>query len=183
MHSMLRATLRGLLLVSVSVAVTAVAAAPRAGDDPLDSAGCRSALEALQAEEDALVAQHAPRDVTPADPKLLAARRDAARACLAARLDPAAPPAGPPPAGRLAQPPIAVAPVGIAAAHARAMARAPSAPATPVAPQPVRPQSIVACDAGGCWANDGTHLERFGPALSAGSRGLCTQQGALLTCP
>ena len=175
--------LRRLLVVSATVAVTAAAAAPQAADDPLASTACRSALDALQAEEDALAAQHAPRDTAPANPKLPAARRDAARACLAARADPSAP-AATPPAGRLAQPPIVVAPVGIAGAHGAAMARAPApSSAALVAPQPPRPQSIVSCDAGGCWANDGTHLDRFGPALSAGSRGLCTQQGALLTCP
>jgi hypothetical protein len=178
MHS----TLRRVLLVSAAFAVTGAAAAPQAADDPLASTACRSALDALQAEEDALASQHAPRDTAAADPKLLAARSDAARACLAARADPSAP-AATPPAGRLAQPPIAVTHVGIAGGRGAAMARAPSPSSTALAPQPARPQSIVSCDAGGCWANDGTHLDRFGPALSAGSRGLCTQQGALLTCP
>jgi hypothetical protein len=45
-----------------------------------------------------------------------------------------------------------------------------------------RPYAITSCDAGGCWANDGSRLNRVGPNLW-GPRGVCTVQGTLLQCP
>ena len=175
-------TLRAIALAAACVAATAAAAAPPASPDPLASSDCRNALDTLQAAEDAQASQHAPREATPADARLLTARREAARACLATHPDPA--PAGTaPPVGRLAQPPIRVAPISLGTPPAVPVARAATPPSPPVVAPPARPQSIVSCDPGGCWANDGSRLNRFGPTLSAGSRGLCTLQGALLTCP
>jgi len=34
----------------------------------------------------------------------------------------------------------------------------------------------------GCWASDGTRVDRFGPNLG-GRRGVCTLSGAVLQCP
>jgi hypothetical protein len=175
-------TLRGLALAATCGVSMVAAAAPPTTSDPLASSACRSALDTLQAAEDAQASQHAPREATPADARLLTARREAARACLAARPDPM-PPGTAPPAGRLAQPPVRVAPVSVGSATAGPVARVATPPSPPVIAPPARPTSIVSCDAGGCWANDGSRLDRYGPALSAGSRGLCTLQGALLTCP
>jgi hypothetical protein len=64
----------------------------------------------------------------------------------------------------------------------------PLSPQVPVplpAPPPVaiqRPPAPALCDAGGCWTNDGTHLQQLPPG-QIGPRGLCTQQGGLLYCP
>ena len=113
---------------------------------------------------------------TAPDAKLAASRRRAAQACLATRADP---PRVPQPL-RLAQPPIAVAPVGAGRAPA-----APPLPGTPPmpAPRPAEPpRFVLSCDPCGCWANDGTRLDRFGPNLS-GPRGVCTLQGAQVQCP
>jgi hypothetical protein len=100
-----------------------------------------------------------------------ASRRRAAQACLASRADP-------PPPQRFAQPPMAVSPIAVVPPRAL--------PPLPVVPPPPRsadpPRFIVSCDPGGCWANDGSHLNRMGPNLW-GSRGICSVQGALLQCP
>ena len=55
-------------------------------------------------------------------------------------------------------------------------------PPPAVARPPDRPRFITTCDAIGCWADDGSRLDRVGPDLR-GPRGLCTVQGTLLTCP
>ena len=107
----------------------AVNSAVGAGGDPLQAPGCRAAIASLQAgEADASAQAHSPTGAQelhapPAD--LLAARRDAARRCLASRADPPAPP------GRLIQPPIVVAPI-TAPVPGRASAIAHRA--TPIAP-------------------------------------------------
>jgi hypothetical protein len=45
-----------------------------------------------------------------------------------------------------------------------------------------RPYAVTSCDPGGCWANDGSRLNRVGTNLW-GKRGVCTLQGTLLQCP
>ena len=160
--------------------------AVRAREDPLASVGCRRALDALQLEEGAQARRASAGPTAGVDAKLQAARRQAARACLATRADPAAPLAAEPPAGRLAQPPATVPPVlapPLPAAPATGSARLATTPPPPSVRPPSRPQFITSCDANGCWANDGSRLDRVGPNLSAGSRGLCTVQGSVLTCP
>ena len=175
------------LAAALIVALGLGAAAAQAGD-PLQSAECRRALDALQAQEAAAAAElHASarfeadgfRRVP--DAKLAAARRHAALACLASRADDV-PSHSPPEAlqGRLAQPPIAVAPVGVAPPRQSSPRPIEPIPA-PLRP-PARPQFIVSCDAFGCWADDGSRLNRIGPNL-AGPRGLCTVQGSVLSCP
>jgi len=171
--------------------------------DPLKSDACRRALDVLREHE---AADRSPAVAEPAgdagasndarprrdaraphapDAQLEASRRQAAIACLANRPDPETRPQPQAPASRLAQPPLAVPPVTLAAPSATTLPRpVPLTPIVPASPQAgPRPQFITSCDAGGCWANDGSRLNRVGPNLSAGSRGLCVQQGNLLSCP
>jgi hypothetical protein len=167
------------------IAATPAAPANAALGDPLESAECQRALAALNAEE-AVVAEssRASGGVTANDRRLIDARlapmrRQAARACLA-RADPATLSSG-----RLVRPtPVATQPLAIAPASSPALtaATARAAPlAAPTAPAE-KPYAITACDAGGCWANDGSRLHRVGPNLW-GPRGVCTVQGALVQCP
>jgi len=179
----------------------AAAEPPAPAGDPLHSAECRSALQVLQVEESAVAPgsrvassgasastakaaagtlDHASPHVL--NPKLAGARRSAAAACLASRADPAPLPQ------HLAQPPIAVAPVatppapiGATAAPRPALPPPNAALPSPALPPPA-PTSVLSCDLGGCWANDGSRLNRVGPNLW-GPRGACTVQGTLLQCP
>ena len=152
-------------------------------DDPLQSADCRRALDSLQTQETiaGIDAQASERTGVrpPAVPvtALLAARQRAAQSCLASHADVPARPQ------RFGQPPVAVSPIAISP-----LATAP-APRTPLpigrvetAPQRAAPWYVLSCDAAGCWANDGSRLNRAGPNLQ-GSRGLCTLRGTLLQCP
>jgi hypothetical protein len=194
--------MRTLCLILALAASAASAQAPDAparvddaAGDPLRSEACRRALAALQAQEAAVAAgerapgpavgQRAPaapaggagadagRAASP-DAKLAAAQRHAAAACLRSRADP--PPARQP----YVQSPIAIEPVPMTR-PAPPIAR-PVAPAPPVVRPAERPRFITTCDAIGCWADDGSRLDRVGPNLR-GPRGPCTLQGTLLTCP
>jgi hypothetical protein len=163
-----------------AAAMPASDAAAATTGDPLQAADCRNALAALKTEEAAAdAASHAsaavvgPARATPSD-ALQAARKRAARSCLASRADPPLPP------GRLIAPPIAVAPIAVARPLAPTAARA--QPPLPTAPAAPRPYAVTSCDPGGCWANDGSRLNRVGPNLW-GMRGVCTLQGTLLQCP
>lgn len=177
--------MRGLLF-ALTVALAGGAAAaqavdpPRSPDDPLQSADCRQALESLQVQEAAALASpwaNGPSDgrgQRAPDARLQASRRNAAAACLASRDDP------PPAPQHLAQPPIVVAPITVARPTAPPALRI--EPMTPL-PKPVdRPRFTMSCDAAGCWADDGSRLNRVGPNLW-GSRGVCTVVGTLLQCP
>jgi hypothetical protein len=57
-----------------------------------------------------------------------------------------------------------------------------AAPRPPVAPAGDRPYAITSCDPGGCWANDGSRLNRVGTTL-LGRQGVCILHGTLLQCP
>jgi hypothetical protein len=169
---------------------------PAASEDPLRSDTCQQALDALEAREVGMPTLSAgtPHGTAPApaerarpdaraprapDPQLEDARRAAAIACLANRPDPETRPRPEARPSRRAQPPVAVPPVSLGP-----LPVATPPPLAPVIPVPApRPQFITSCDPGGCWANDGTRLQRVGPNLSAGSRGLCVAHGNLLTCP
>jgi len=161
--------------------------APAALGDPLESAECRRALATLNAEEAAVAGSaHAGGGVSANDRRLIdarlaPARRQAARACLARRADPATLSIE-----RLVRPtPVATPPltVGPASSPAPMAATARAAPLVPPPPSPAdKPYAITACDAGGCWANDGSRLNRVGPTLW-GPRGICSVQGSLLQCP
>ena len=172
-----------LLLVLASTAAPTHAA----DVDPLRSIDCRRAVASMQAEETAEAERRAGSVSTPStppapSPALQDARRDAAKRCLASRLDVE------PPHGRFAQAPIVVEPVGSPAPgplapnlHAPMPSTHPSTPSAAL-PTGKRPGSVVSCDPGGCWASDGSRLQRVGPVLW-GPRGACTTQGASLQCP
>jgi hypothetical protein len=172
-------------------AQTAAQAAGQGGDpagaaprDPLRTADCERALQALLAREQQ--AASAPRAGTgspmpplASDARYQALRRSAAKSCLGGT---DAPPA------RLAQPPVSVAPVIVApsiappaASHVMPLV-APVLPPTPPPRRADAPAVVTSCDPAGCWASDGSRLNRMGPNL-VGPRGLCTQQGVLLQCP
>lgn len=143
------------------------------GADPLKSSECIQTLDALQAQEAAMVATAQHKDAGEQAEQLATLetlRRDAAHACLGSRLD------APPRVERLARPPIAVAPV---APRAAVTPPVPAATPPPIRIPPLR--TITICDAAGCWASDGTRLSRVGPLLF-GPPGLCTLQGAVLSC-
>jgi len=170
---------------SAANAASATPAAPSVGD-PLESDECRRALAALNSEEAAVVESSRATGGVSAnerrliDARLAPARRQAATACLARRADPATLSSErlvrPPP---IATPPLAVAP---ASSPAPTAATARATPLAPPAASAEKPYAITSCDAGGCWANDGSRLNRVGPNLW-GPRGICTVQGSLLQCP
>ena len=117
-------------------AAVPLATAAAASDDPLQAPECRQALAALHEEEAAAASAPAAlradrRDARAVDPKLDAARRRAARSCLASRADPPLP-------GRLAQPPIAVPPV----VGARPPLPAASAPSVAIPTRPPGPPAL-----------------------------------------
>ncbi len=162
-----------------------------AGGDPLQSPDCRHAVAALEAQEVAAAPPHASASVDApgargadspgprvAAARLDASRRQAAKSCLASRADPARALVRPPP---LAVAPLGVAPSGTSRQPAATRAGR-ATPALNVPSTPERPYAITSCDAGGCWANDGSRLLRVGPHLF-GPRGACTVQGSLVQCP
>jgi hypothetical protein len=169
-----------LLVASALLGVAApLASAAAASGDPLQAPECRQALAALHDEEAAAASAPASvradrRDARAVDPTLEAARRRAARNCLASRADPPLP-------GRLAQPPLAVPPVLGARPPLPATSSTPVAiPTRPPGPPPLT--SITSCDSGGCWASDGSRLNRVGPTLW-GPHGACSVQGTVVQCP
>jgi hypothetical protein len=167
-------------------AIAAPIAATAAPGDPLESAECRRALAVLGAEESAVAeASRASGGVTANDRRLIDAtlaplRRGAARACLARRADPATLASQP----LLRPPPIATTPLAVAppSSPALTVATPRAAPLAPFLSALERPYAITSCDAGGCWANDGSRLNRVGPNLW-GPHGICTLQGSLVQCP
>jgi len=167
---------RCLYALTAALAVNAVLAQE---GNPLQSADCRKALDALQTQEDAAAAlrrsggQTEGRERRPVHAELEKARRHAAIACLGGRAD------SPPPSARFAQPPMTVAPIRIAPAPPPQL---PAGPMPPLLKKVEPPTLVTACDLGGCWASDGSRLQRAGPNL-LGPRGLCSVQGALLHCP
>jgi hypothetical protein len=136
-----------------------------AQEDPLKSAACGTALARLQA------AREQKADAGSVE-RLRAA---AAGTCLGSANPPVRP-------GRVLQAPVAVPPpqIEVPVQVAPVPVPVPAAPAPPVAIQ--RPPVPALCDAGGCWTNDGSHLQQLPPGL-IGPRGLCTQQGGLVYCP
>jgi hypothetical protein len=173
------------LLISLMLVTLAAGAgaAPQVAD-PLKSPDCLNALAALQQQEiEAAVRPGGSGGSAPAGPlvKREALRRMAAQTCLGG-------PADPPPAQRTVRPAMSAAPVT----------------ALPLAPQRARPaatlppiqipslRTVTACDATGCWANDGTRLQRAGSSLigpggigpgGIGPGGICQTQGSVLHCP
>lgn len=172
----------GLVVAAVAAGVlsAALAQAPAASAPvPVPDAhspACREALQALQAVEAQPVKASAAGS-REREPRLLAARERASRACLGG------------PAGRpapLTQTPQPVPPVSRPApapVPRQPMAGPPTSPVvtTPPAGSGL-PLTILACDTTGCIASDGTRLNKVGPTL-VGPHGACTLQGAVLRCP
>ncbi len=176
-----------LILPSLALVCAAASAQP-AGTLP--SPECERALQAVQARED--VAASAP-DAAPRadgrrrapDARLLDLRRRAAQVCLGGKA---------PVPQRQVQAPVTVAPVTVAPVTVApvkvtpvtvAPVTVPPVSVTPPAPPPPRnapPLVITSCDPTGCWASDGSRLNRMGQNL-LGPRGLCSVQGNLLQCP
>ena len=155
-------------LYTLSLLLAAAACPAQPADKP-QSAACQQALEALQARE---ATMRAPADgAAQPDAAWQTLRRRAAQACLGGTGDM-------PPPTRTLQAPISIAPLRSPAPYAPPAARGSNpSPAT-------KPPSVVTgCDALGCWANDGTRLNRVGPTQLQGPRGLCTVQGTSLQCP
>ena len=153
--------------------VLATGSALAQGVDPLKSTECTQSLEALRALETVMVAAASHPEASEPVGRLAtieAARRRAAHECLGSRQDAASP------VERLARPPVAVAPV-----------RSPSpalqpAPAAALPPTPIPPlRTITQCDPSGCWASDGSRLNRIGQVL-VGPLGVCTVQSSVLSC-
>ena len=135
----------------------------------LATPACQQALQALEAREAAAARDRGLRGA------LDAARRQAATACLGARGAALAPPRGARPA--------AAAP---ATAPRPALPTAPPAPVAvvpPPVPRPSAPLTVTACDATGCWASDGSRLQRVGPNLLGPQGQTCSTSGTLLHCP
>jgi hypothetical protein len=148
-----------------------------AQDGPAPPAGdCARALQSLRADEDAAAqARQAGKAAHRAALQRLQAQRErAVHACLQGRAD------APAPAARGLAPPPGVPPLAYPAPVVPQPAPAPALPAPP--PRAAPPVSITSCDALGCWASDGTRLQRTGPGL-LGPRGFCSAPGGLLSCP
>jgi hypothetical protein len=133
-----------------------------------ESPACRRALDALDALEATSAKDRAAR------PALEAARHRAAVACLGGRDAPASAPP------RAAQPAVTPAPARPGPPIAIPMP-VPASPRTPP-PRPAPALTVTGCDATGCWASDGTRLQRVGPNLMTPGGHTCTTSGALLHC-
>jgi hypothetical protein len=159
--------------LATTLAILLASSAASGQVDPLRSPGCLAALEALGKAEDAAVAAKAAGS-PPGGPgsALAAARRGVGVACLGSA------DLSPPPA-RVRQP-LAVE----SSAPQQAVIARPQGSSGAAAPAvPTRPLvTLGACDTAGCWASDGTRVQRQGPLL-LGLRGYCTVLGAVLTCP
>jgi hypothetical protein len=139
------------------------------GADPLKSAQCGRALDALQAQEAAMLAVRSPQGAGAATERaaLETHRKRAARECLGKEeLAPA----------RTPRPPVVVSPVTLPPS---AVPPPPAAPPPPVHVPP--PRTVTQCDPSGCWTSDGIRLNRLGPLL-VGPPGACTVQSGVLSC-
>src|SRR5450631_1943632 len=149
-----------LQLIAVAAAFSANAiAAP--STDRLHSAGCVSAMSALRDVEVAVAeSAKSSKGTSAADDRVLAKladqKRAAARTCLGSdgTLSPAP--------QHLGQQPISVAPVApVAVSPIPSGPRLPAHTSSPLSPVSVAPlKSIASCDTVGCWASDGTRLQK-----------------------
>ena len=169
-----------LIAIGAALATSAIAAPSTEG---VHSAGCVSAMSAIHDVEDAMAASaKSGKGATGADSrtsaKLAELKRVAARTCLGGdgTLKPMP--------QHLGQQPISVAPVApatvppIPSGTRLPVQTSPSPP--PVSAAPLK--SIASCDSVGCWASDGSRLQKVGPNL-LGPKGFCTVQGSILNCP
>ncbi|MBI3367273.1 MAG: hypothetical protein HY021_02120 [Burkholderiales bacterium] len=148
-----------------------------------EAADCKQALDALEAQEAAMAREQTPADTSPqgrqqaAQSRLAPFRDQAIKTCLGGR------PMTAPPSQHLVRAPISVPSLTLTLPPARPMT-SPSTglpSATPLRP-PSPPVVVTHCDVAGCWASDGTHLQRAGGSL-IGPRGICTTVGTVLNCP
>jgi hypothetical protein len=158
------------LLVGLTLSLACTAGMAQV-TNPIDSAACRRTLDTLEARESAAAAERASSAARAA---VALARRQAALACLGGPDIAASTPQ------RAAPPPVLVTPSAVTPRPPAAAAPSPRPPPAPRAPAP--PVTIGACDATGCWASDGTRLQRAGPNL-LGPRGVCTTSGPFVQCP
>ena len=161
---------------------------PAMAGNPLQSAECREAIASLNVHEAAAASLPSRGPAVDderqrrASAELEASRRKTASACPRNRDDAASaarpdrPPTRPPPVQAPMEAPRLLAPRPTLPSTSR------QEPAATLARPAQRPRFITTCDAIGCWADDGSRLDRVGPDLR-GPRGLCTVQGTLLTCP
>ncbi|MCA0242673.1 MAG: hypothetical protein LCI02_17625 [Proteobacteria bacterium] len=152
-----------LLLTALNAAAADLAAQP----------ACRTALRALTVAEAAAEPASAASAATSSG-RLTAARRQAAVACLGPA---AAAASGPPLGARQVLPPAPAMGIGVPRLVSPSSAAAP-----PPVPAPRPPVSITSCDPVGCWASDGSRLQRAGPML-IGPRGMCSSAAGVLSCP
>jgi len=142
------------------------------------SSACRTALQALEQAEDAIMASAAAS--MPADPsrqrevaaKLHPLRQRVADVCLGGLTT------SPPPSQHTWIAPLPPRP-------GATPPRAPMAAIPPVNVTPPRfemPPMVTHCNAAVCFTNDGSTLTRVGPTL-VGPRGSCTVQGSFVRCP
>jgi hypothetical protein len=110
--------------------------------------------------------------------KLAELKRDAARTCLGGDGTPSPAPQ------HVGKQPISVAPVApVAVSPHSSGPRLPAHTSSRPPPASVAPlTSITSCDTVGCWASDGTRLQKVGPNL-LGPKGFCTVQESVLNCP
>jgi hypothetical protein len=134
--------------------------------DRMHSTECRQALDALRVREAAAASAPDQRALLPA------LQRRAAVVCLGGPGSKEAVPQ------RLAEPAVRVAPVTLPLTPRPTVKPLPTA-----VPRPAPPTTVTSCDATGCWASDGSRLQRAGPNGLIGPRGLCTQAGPILNCP
>jgi len=151
--------------------------------DRLHSADCVSAMSALRDVEVATESSaKSSKGTSTSDKrdlaKLAELKRDAARTCLGGDGTPSPAPQ------HVGQQPIVIAPVApIAVSPNPSGPRLPALTSSALPPASVAPlKSITTCDAVGCWASDGTRLQKVGPNL-LGPKGFCTVQGSVLNCP
>lgn len=159
--------------LGMTLAMLLASSAAPAQVDPLRAPACLAALEALGRAEDAAAAAKASGS-PPAGPgsALAAARRRVGAVCLgSADLTPQP--------ARVRQPMAVESSLPLPASPLRP----PGSPGAPLPAAPARPLvTISGCDPAGCWASDGTRLQRQGQLL-LGPRGYCTTLGTVLTCP
>jgi hypothetical protein len=155
------------LLANLTLSLACTAGAAQVVN-PIDSTACRRALDARES------AAAAERSSAAARGAVAVARRQAALACLGGPDVAASAPLRASPA------PVLDTPSAVQPSLPAPASPSSRAPPTPRAPAP--PLTISACDATGCWASDGTRLQRAGPNL-LGPRGVCTTSGPFVQCP
>ena len=143
------------------------------GTDPLKSPACVQALDALQAQETAMLPSGRPQGARAGAAELATLkpyRKRVARECLG-KEDPVL--------ERAPRPPVSVAPVTLPLSAVPARPGALPPPSPPVRLPSLR--TITQCDPSGCWTSDGVRLNRLGPVL-VGPPGVCTVQSGVLSC-